>query len=91
MVEFCECCGHSLGPPMARAIRRAMGRAGFATQAELVEATGLHPSEISDFLKGKREPLLPKIALIDKACGMPRGWILRAAGYVDDGPSEPTR
>lgn len=70
---------------LARAIRRAY--TGRFTQTELAEQLGVAQNTISRWATGDVEPRLDDIVAIEKACALPRGTILRAAGYVVDSVS----
>ena len=42
---------------------------------------------ISRWSTGEVEPALGDIARLESACGLPRGFVLRSAGYVDESHS----
>jgi transcriptional regulator with XRE-family HTH domain len=69
-----------LAPPLAAAIRAAY--AATLTQTELANVLGVAQNTISRWSTGEVEPRLDDIAAIEDACGLTRGHILRAAGYV---------
>lgn len=60
------------------------GQGGTEVSAFLTSAgiTGAHQSKISLWRKD-REPSLDTLAQIEAAHGLPQGWILWRAGYVD--------
>ena len=53
-------------------------------QTDIAEKTGMSQSQISRFSTGGTPPSLDQIVAIEDAAGRPRGFILRAAGYVAD-------
>lgn len=67
---------------LAEAIRAAYR--GKLTQTELSDKVGVAQNTISRWSTGDVEPSLVQISAVEKACGMPRGFILRAAGFVKD-------
>lgn len=67
--------------PIAAAIRSAY--AGRLTQAELARQLGVAQNTISRWSTGEVEPRLDDIAAVEGACKLPRGFLLRAAGYVE--------
>jgi len=67
--------------PIAAAIRSAY--AGRLTQAELARQLGVAQNTISRWSTGEVEPRLDDIAAVESACKLPRGFLLRAAGYVE--------
>ncbi|MEY4173251.1 MAG: helix-turn-helix protein [Actinomycetota bacterium] len=66
--------------PLAAAIRAAY--ASRLTQTELASVLGVAQNTISRWSTGEVEPRLDDIAAIEDACGLSRGHILRAAGFV---------
>lgn len=72
--------GVLVAPPLASAIRAAY--TGRLTQTELASVLGVAQNTISRWSTGEVEPRLDDIAAIEDACGLARGHILRAAGYV---------
>ena len=66
---------------LADAIRFAYK--GTLTQVELAEELGVAQNTVSRWSTGDVEPSLDQIAAVEDACGLPRGFVLRAAGYVD--------
>lgn len=56
--------------------------AGRFTQVELASRLGVAQNTVSRWSTGDIEPSLDDIARIEAACGVPRGTILRNAGYV---------
>jgi transcriptional regulator with XRE-family HTH domain len=67
--------------PIASAIRSAY--AGRLTQAELARQLGVAQNTISRWSTGEVEPRLDDIVAVETACKLPRGFLLRAAGYVE--------
>lgn len=67
--------------PIAQAIRSAY--AGRLTQAELARQLGVAQNTISRWSTGEVEPRLDDIVAVENACKLPRGFLLRAAGYVE--------
>ncbi len=67
--------------PIASAIRSAY--AGRLTQAELARQLGVAQNTISRWSTGEVEPRLDDIVAVENACKLPRGFLLRAAGYVE--------
>lgn len=70
---------------LAAAIRNVYR--GRLTQMELADRLGVAQNTVSRWSTGEVEPSLDQIAAIEKACGVERGFILRAAGYVDESHS----
>ncbi len=71
---------HSGSRPLADAIRSAYSAR--LTQTELAVRLGVAQNTISRWSTGEVEPRLDDIAAIEEVCGLQRGHILRAAGYV---------
>lgn len=69
--------------PLAASIRAAY--ATRLTQTELASVLGVAQNTISRWSTGEVEPRLDDIVAIEDACGLTRGHILRAAGYVATG------
>jgi transcriptional regulator with XRE-family HTH domain len=67
---------------LAAAIREAYR--GRLTQAQLATTLGVAQNTVSRWSTGDVEPRLDDIARIEQVCQLPRGFILRAAGYVHD-------
>ena len=57
---------------------------GRLTQVELAAMLGVAQNTISRWSTGDVEPRLDDIAAIEDACRLPRGYILRKAGYVSE-------
>ena len=71
-------------PDGSRALADAI-RAAYTsrlTQTELASMLGVAQNTISRWSTGEVEPRLDDIAAIEDACGLTRGHILRASGYV---------
>ena len=68
---------------LSDAFRRAYEGAGLSQQA-LSAATGIDQSLISKYARGATQPPLDALVKVDRACGRPKGYVLRLAGYVDD-------
>lgn len=75
-------------PPLAAAIRQAY--AGRLTQMQVATELGVAQNTISRWSTGDVEPRLDDIARLEQACSLPRGFILRSAGYIDEfaGPED---
>jgi hypothetical protein len=75
-------CEHMLQepPPLHEAIAAAIGD---RSQTELADVLNVGQSNISKWMRGITRPSLEDIARLEETCGRPRGFILRAAGYVD--------
>lgn len=73
---------------LATAIRQAY--AGRLTQMQLAAELGVAQNTISRWSTGDVEPRLDDIARLEKACSLPRGYILRSAGYIEEfvGPED---
>jgi transcriptional regulator with XRE-family HTH domain len=54
---------------------------------QLAHQLGVAQNTISRWSTGDVEPRLDDIARVEQACGLPRGFILRSAGFVDEGAS----
>lgn len=64
------------------AIRQAY--TGRLRQIDLAERLGVDQTAISRWARGANRPQLEELAAIEEACGRPRGYILRLAGFVDE-------
>ena len=53
-------------------------------QEEMGRRLGVHQTEISKWIKGERQPSYEHLPAIEAAMGLPRGTLLRMAGYVDE-------
>jgi transcriptional regulator with XRE-family HTH domain len=69
---------------MGDAVRRCRGELSQVAVAERIGDMALTQPALSDLEKGKRPPSLAQVAALEMACDRPRGFILRAAGLVDD-------
>lgn len=67
-------------PPICRAIRRAREGAGVG-QAELARQLGVAQSMMARW-ESSSEPLLSVVVRIESKLGLPKGELLRSAGYV---------
>ena len=76
--------GKPLPPKRSRDLATAIRNVyrGRLTQIELADRLGVAQNTVSRWSTGEVEPSLEQIAAIEKACGVERGFILRAAGYV---------
>ncbi len=70
------------GSELGAAIRSSYQ--GRFTQAELAARLGVAQNTISRWSTGAVEPSLDDIARIEDLCEVPRGSVLRSAGYVID-------
>lgn len=72
-------------PPICAAIRAGRETAGLTQDEVAQRVEGLTQKRMSTFENG-REPQLDMIAALEEAIdpGRRRGWLLRAAGYVED-------
>lgn len=68
--------------PLGAAIAAAIG--GVITQTALAEIVGVTQPTISRWVNGSILPTLDDLTAIEQASGRPRGWILHAAGYIED-------
>ena len=73
-----EVVGMTLGEAISAAI------AGATTQRAVAQHIGVHDSTVTRWINGAIEPTLQDLAAIEEVAGRPRGFIIRAAGYVDD-------
>jgi transcriptional regulator with XRE-family HTH domain len=74
------------GTTVGEAIILALGG---RSQKEVADLIGEPPSTFSRWVQGKYLPDFPDLAKIERACGRPLGFILHAAGYVDEVASVP--
>jgi transcriptional regulator with XRE-family HTH domain len=76
-----------------RAFRLAYESAGL-TQVELAARlqvrgwTKVNQAQVSKWVRGVSVPPLEVLPDVDAACGQPKGYVLRVAGYVDDPPGQ---
>lgn len=70
-------------PPICRAIREAREAAGLTGYA-LAKKLDVEPGQLTSRWEASREPSLTDIGRIEEALDLPRGYLLRAAGYVDE-------
>lgn len=70
-------------PPMCCAIREAREMVGW-TQTRLADMLGVQLNQISGRWELGREPALDECRRIEEVLGLPKGYLLRAAGYVED-------
>lgn len=54
------------------------------TQDELAHRAGLAQPQISRWERGEASPSLDEVEQIEIALGLPRGFLLKAAGYAQD-------
>jgi transcriptional regulator with XRE-family HTH domain len=66
---------------LATAIRQTYEQAHI-TQVQLATAIGATQGMVSRWARGEVAPDLDTIAAIESCCGVPRGQVLRLAGYV---------
>lgn len=70
-------------PAQRGAAIRAAYRGRF-TQVQLAEILGVAQNTISRWSTGDVEPSLDDLVRLEQTCGLPRGHILRSAGYVSE-------
>lgn len=70
-------------PPICVAIAKARAEVGIS-QDELARRLKVGQTTVARWV-GTVEPALDMVAAIERALGLGRGELLRAAGYVDDG------
>lgn len=68
---------------IGQAIRRAYEGAAL-TQVQLAEKLSTDQAVVSRWVHDNARPSLEKLVEIEQVCSRPRGFILRAAGYVDE-------
>lgn len=56
-------------------------------QEALAKAVGVDQTTISRWMRGETRPTLERLATLEEAAGRPRGFVLRAAGFIDDAVS----
>lgn len=78
---------HSEGVGEAMTIGDAIRIAleGRLKQRELADALGIDQGTVSRWVTGKATPTVEDVVRIEDACNRPRGFVLRAAGYISDG------
>ena len=74
--------GRTAPTRLAEAIRGSYQ--GRMTQAEIAAALGVAQNTVSRWSTGDVEPRLDDIADLERVLGLPVGYILRSAGYVED-------
>lgn len=65
------------------AMREARDHAGL-TQAEAAEQLGESRDTVAKWDQGRHIPDLWKFPHIERVYGLPRGWLLRHAGFLED-------
>lgn len=68
-------------PPLCRALRMASIETGIG-QAELAQRLGQKLNRISTYFNN-REPNIRQTILMERAFGLPSGWLLTHAGYLE--------
>lgn len=69
---------------LAAAIRRSIREAGYSSERAFAAEHGFSQSEIQRWAAGKRLPQIDTLFNLDRALGRPSGYLLRAAGLVED-------
>ena len=57
---------------------------GRLTQTELAKKLGVAQNTVSRWSTGDASPSFDDLAALERACNLPLGWVLRAAGYVTE-------
>jgi len=63
---------------------RATYEAADVSQEDIAAALGVDQPTVSKWARGMRRVPLEALPVSEKLCGVPRGTILRRAGFVDD-------
>lgn len=67
--------------PLHEAIAAAIGD---RSQTELAEQLDVGQSNISKWMRGVTRPSLDDLVRLEEVCGRRRGFILKAAGYIEE-------
>lgn len=70
---------------LGEGIRQALG--GRLTQEQLADKLGVDQGQVSRWVRDKATPSVTRLFAIEDAAGRPRGFIMRAAGYLTDEPT----
>lgn len=57
---------------------------GRTSQAAVAREIGVNPSTVTRWVQGSYMPTFDDLASIERLADRPRGWILHAAGYIED-------
>ena len=66
---------------LGQAIKRERGG---RSQTDLADLIAVRQATWSDWERGKSKPTVEQIRRIEQVLGVPAGYLLRAAGFVDD-------
>jgi len=72
-----------IGGRLSAEFRRVYEDAGL-TQTDLAEKLEINQATVSEWARGTTLPRVTALPMIERICGVPRGTILRRAGFVDD-------
>lgn len=72
-----------VGGRLSAEFRRVYEAAGF-TQTDLAKKLEINQATVSEWARGVTLPRVTALPMVEKLCGVPKGTILRRAGYVDD-------
>jgi transcriptional regulator with XRE-family HTH domain len=74
---------HELGDVLGRALRETREEQGY-TQAAVAEHLDVHQATVSTIELGQRCATHSELAMLEDWWGLPRGYIQRRAGIIDD-------
>lgn len=72
-----------IGGRLSTAMRATYQAAG-VSQVDIADALGTDQPTVSRWARGARRPPLDALPVIEQLCRVPKGTILRRAGYVED-------
>lgn len=82
---LCQTCpvAEPIGGRLSEAFRQTYESAG-VSQLDIAVALDVDQPTVSKWARGMRRPPLDALPVTERLCGVPKGTILRMAGYVED-------
>src|SRR5262245_45008323 len=81
------CMAEPVGGRLSAALKATYTDAG-VTQFQIAERLGVEQPAVSKWARGMRRVPIDILPPIEELCGVPKGTILRRAGYVEDDPTD---
>jgi transcriptional regulator with XRE-family HTH domain len=81
------CMAEPVGGRLSAALKATYLAAG-VSQVQIADRLGVEQPAVSKWARGMRRVPIDILPPIEELCGVPKGTILRRAGYVDDQPTE---